>query len=179
MSIADDGDSKKASGRTSDRIVISVVTSLLTAGAIWGAGKLGAFAYIVFEPAVPASAVIAFNGECPPGWDKFDIASGRFLVAAGTGQDANGKLETFELGPNVKGEYVHRLSIDEMPSHNHGFKKQIAGVPTFVGVAVGVPSSKTDNNFVNAFLDADFNQGEGDAHNNIPPYIALNFCVKS
>lgn len=45
--------------------------------------------------------------------------AGRVPGARGTGVDQNLSTMTFSTG-QVLGEYVHQLSIAEMPSHNHG-----------------------------------------------------------
>jgi microcystin-dependent protein len=51
----------------------------------------------------------------------FDLPdpAGRIPAVTGTGTDSNLSTLTVSLGTNI-GEYVHQLSILEMPSHNHG-----------------------------------------------------------
>jgi microcystin-dependent protein len=46
-------------------------------------------------------------------------ASGRVPGVIGTGTDVNSNTQNLALGDMI-GEYVHTLTIDEMPTHNHG-----------------------------------------------------------
>lgn len=49
-------------------------------------------------------------------WASF--GEGRTLIGAGTGTDANSTQMAFSAG-TTGGEYSHRLTVNEMPSHNH------------------------------------------------------------
>lgn len=49
-------------------------------------------------------------------WEQ--IAQGRAIVGVGTGTDSNGTSKSFSAGNN-NGEYSHKLTINEMPSHTH------------------------------------------------------------
>ena len=62
--------------------------------------------------------------------------SGRVPGVKGTGVDQNLSSLTFSTGQKL-GEYVHQLSIAEMPSHNHG-------------VATSVPSSIQQSSYNNS-----------------------------
>jgi len=48
------------------------------------------------------------------------MASGRFIVGVGTGNDGI-QNRTFNPGNSTNGEYDHKLTIAEMPRHNHTF----------------------------------------------------------
>ena len=72
---------------------------------------------------LPSGAVVAFDREdgCPPGWSEYRDADGRFIVGTGrhSVHDRYGN-EVAELGFGaVGGERTHKLSVDEMPSHEH------------------------------------------------------------
>lgn len=55
-----------------------------------------------------------FGGE----WERY--GEGRTLIGAGTGTDINSISRTYTVGA-TGGEYAHRLTVSEMPSHSHGF----------------------------------------------------------
>ena len=48
---------------------------------------------------------------------------GKTLIGAGIGTDANGNSQTFSVSNNSSnlGEYKHKLTVSEMPSHTHTF----------------------------------------------------------
>ena len=93
---------------------------------------------------------------------------GKFVV----GLDSN-DTDFDNLG-ETGGEKEHTLTIDEIPSHNH------TGTGTLWGQASGYgninPSSTTAANRAGTVTVA--SQGGGQAHNNLPPYFALNYIIK-
>lgn len=76
--------------------------------------------------------------------------------------------ETGTIG-QTGGEATHKLTVSELPSHNHGSSythngtggaaKQYAWLPTGTGTAMGYDTHNT---------------GGGQAHNNMPPYIQVS-----
>lgn len=63
-------------------------------------------------------------------WEAF--GQGRVLIGAGEGTDANGVKKTFNVGA-TGGEYEHKLTTAEIPSHNH--KVASSGSHTHTGTA--------------------------------------------
>ena len=89
------------------------------------------------------------------GWTRI---TGRFLLAADDSTYKNG---------STGGEATHKLTVDEMPSHNHtwGWKSSAAsGNSTWTSAG----SDKTGSS-----SDIIGNTGGGKPHNNMPPYLAV------
>lgn len=102
-----------------------------------------------------------------------------------------GKNNVKNLG-DVGGEENHTLTSGEMPVHNHGVSDPghthtiddipngtQGGISTIVGGATaadevrytGTTESKTTGITIN-------NSGGGQPHNNMPPYIVMNYIIK-
>jgi len=96
-------------------------------------------------------------------WTKI---KGRFLFAS----DGNHSVGYED------GEEKHYLTIDEMPSHSHGYQKfRCDNTYLFRGEDKSCnyyPYSKTDFNF--SENSSTTSEGRGKAHNNMPPYITAN-----
>ena len=115
----------------------------------------------------------AIGGE----WEKY--AQGRTIIGDGTGTDSNGLVQTFANG-STGGEYTHKLTVAEMPSHSHDiYANSYAGNLKIVMQndnspdgpnSYGVQDSLHDNNRTAWALYAAATGGSG-AHNNVEPYI--------
>ena len=133
---------------------------------------------LVSASAVPQGAVVAFATPCPTerGWKEYEQARGRFLVAAGKNTDSAGNEREFAPGVGDNdGTYKHTLTTDEMPAHRHAVDRQ---GPTR-GIE-GLPPIGSDGAII-AVIEQEMTHiaGKGQAHNNVPPYIALYFCEKT
>ena len=109
-------------------------------------------------------------------WKK--ISEGKYLAGVGVGRDVNKTLQGIGVGEGA-GEYVHTLTVEEIPSHYH-----------FVEVCNdGNPDGKRDRSsgsecqywntqddrtdvYYNTHPKTD-NTGRGLPHNNMPPYFGV------
>lgn len=80
------------------------------------------------------------------------------------------------------GEESHTLAANEMPQHDHVMRASaadgtvIAPVGNFLARAT-VPTYTTPANLVDMNVGAVAGVGGGQAHENMQPYLALNFCI--
>lgn len=118
-------------------------------------------------------------------WEQ--ISQGRVLIGVGTGTDSNSTSKTYAVG-DTGGEYTHKLTLTEAPSHQHdpdtatwGF---LAYVPSEVErVRVGTntsgryaflstaASSAADSGL--QYANRTNSKGGDGYHNNIQPYYAV------
>jgi hypothetical protein len=131
----------------------------------------------VLRIALPVGAIVAFDATtgCPNGWSPFERAGGRTLIGAGlhTNLDQSGHaLSTYKVG-DIGGEERHTLTLEEMPGHTHQLYKTDNGRGQGLypdnhvmgeSPRIEIPSSAA---------------GGGKAHNTMPPFIALAYCVKN
>ena len=149
-------------------------------------GQPGRVAY------VPSGAVVAFDREdgCPPGWSEYRDADGRFIVGTGrhTVHDAS-ENEVTELEFGEKGgERTHRLSEDEMSDHEHEIRiRDVPGPGEAASMNVGRGINDFNPRHELRLVAGTFGSswgsslyasdaGKSQAHNNMPPFIALRFC---
>lgn len=140
-----------------------------------------------------SNAVVAFSGPCPAGWTEFGDASGRFIVGV------NNTHALYSTG----GASEHTLSQGELPDytlvgtaetveHSHDmtvvFSVRDGDLtsrnPKAGGGGVGAGENSfraTDSRMIiqpaeHAHSVSVGSGGQGQPHNNMPPYIALRFC---
>ncbi len=83
----------------------------------------------------------------------------RFLLACG---------DTYTSG-TIGGEATHTLTISEMPSHGHKATYSPSAVGTgWESYRTGNSTTRGLNDYLNAYT------GGGQAHNNMPPYLAVS-----
>lgn len=144
----------------------------------------------IFVSPVPDGAVVAFLHPCDEvdGWEAYADGAGKFLLGAGEGvlrpqghhkppgdhpQVTLSKIEFGDQG----GQETHTLTVPEMPRHNHDnesgkYLVQRTGEHT----EIGTDSIENTIDIRHGFEIKP--AGDGQPHNNMPPYIALHFCQK-
>jgi microcystin-dependent protein len=132
------------------------------------------------------------RGRMPLGADNMGgLAAGRVSMPEGS-----------VIGASA-GEEKHVLSANEMPQHNHTFNMHHAnsfgryvdivaagGTPILAVYSrtIGGTGTASQYNCVRDSMDPEFykplsnsaiaNSGNGDAHNNMPPFVTMNFIIK-
>ena len=94
---------------------------------------------------------------------KWEQIKDRFLLAAG---------DTYAIG-TTGGEATHKLTVDEMPSHSHGLKKNVPyGIPynNTSGAGSGSGGTMYGESYTPFTVE---NTGGGQFHNNMPPYLTV------
>ena len=120
----------------------------------------------------PSGAILAFSlPDCPNGWSSFDEGAGRVIIGVGKGTGLTAR-NLMDKG----GEEKHKLNIAEMPKHNHKLmdvRNDRRDDYGFGGSELNIYMAKGRE-----ISDIISQEGEGEPHNNMPPFIALRFCRK-
>ena len=98
-------------------------------------------------------------------WERF--GQGRTLIGEGTGDDDSTSMSF--TANNTGGEYKHKLTVDEIPSHSHQYYSPVAQK-----VAHSSSGSTYGNYNKQYFIGTDYTGGDG-YHNNVQPYITVYF----
>lgn len=160
---------------------------------------------LLLDKYAPAGVISMFGGTAAPnGWLVCDGSAvsrttySRLFAAIGTNFGVGDGSTTFNL-PSLKGrvpvgldasdnsfanlnqtggEKTHTLTTNEMPSHRHDFKynnSNTQGTVSYAHATNAFASQTTDA----ALGFANMNNTGGDApHNNLQPYIVLNFIIR-
>ena len=122
---------------------------------------------------------------CPSGWEAAQDISGRFVIGAGSGTGLTSRRFR-ETG----GSELARISIEQMPKHNHKISTSY-GANIHDGLAGSGESEGIDQYFGRPSAGAKTDGGHGvlaevlsfeggdQPHENMPPFIALQFCKKA
>lgn len=105
----------------------------------------------IYISAVSTSPSVLFGGA----WTQIKDT---FLLAAG---------DTYRAG-TTGGEAEHTLTVDEIPTHNHA-----AHFCTGTGAYASIPYGDGENDYWGSSSNTISNTGGGQAHNNMPPYLAV------
>ena len=141
----------------------AVIAALIAAAA---EGIFGALSSLL-GPTVPPGAVVAFDRECPEGWESYQIGAGRFLLGADKARALN----------DEGGSAEHVLTLAEMPNHNHDGGRFLVGRTG--DNTVRAETDDTGQNEINIRHGFPMvAEGGGQPHNNMPPYLVVNFCEK-
>ena len=107
-------------------------------------------------------------------WEQF--GQGRTLIGEGTGDDGTDS-QTFTAN-STGGEYKHKLTVDEMPSHNHSRDTMPSShEASGYGLALNGPGF-CDRVMVSGNGDTG-NKGGDASHNNVQPYITVYFWKRT
>ena len=107
----------------------------------------------IYQSTDPTSPADLFGGT----WEQI---KDRFLLAAGNSHAAG----------STGGEEKHVLTVQEMPSHGHGYTYTGQSNTTGTGAIRLVNPEGTENAYTGA---KDGKTGGGQSHNNMPPYLAV------
>lgn len=117
------------------------------------------------------NAILMTDQDCDllgESWRPYQPISGRFAIASGLGKDGRGEAMDFPVG-DEGGEYRHPLTVAEMPEHVHPYSDNHPGS---VRADYGDDEPGERKETIRETEPA----GASEPHNNIPPYLALNFC---
>lgn len=104
----------------------------------------------------------------------FNLPDFRGRTPVGVNDGTGSVSETFSLASS-SGEVTHTLTINEMPSHSHGISAN--GHVSSQAYSSGEARWPwTDQQEANR---ATWNAGGGQAHNNMQPYLVVNYIIKA
>ena len=148
-----------------DVLVDGVNIKTLNSNSLLGAGNIQT---VQLSDVYPIGSIYISTGSTSPailfGFGTWQLLSDNFLVGAGN---------LYNLG-TTGGEATHTLTVDEMPSHTHAMQG-------YWNTASGANSARARNITSGDPVDnsAMLPTGGGQAHNNLPPYLAVNIWERT
>lgn len=151
-----------------NNIITGIIVGIAVPSIIFVAGLLNDW----WQKSPIADGIIVMSAqECSQlgdGWKVYPDVGGKFPIASGSWDDGTEK-RAFSPG-DTGGEYRHKLTVDEMPKHTHDYQtkketKRQSGDSTEVWWSEQSRATSPAGGDV--------------PHNNVPPYLVLNFCIKS
>jgi len=136
---------------------------------------------------MPKGAVVAFSlpEGCPKNWQLYSPVLGRTIIGADFGLSEKESAKETKDSPLTQrklyesgGAEQHKLSVSEMPSHDHtrGDYKYLLKSNSYNTYHGKDDRTKGEPNLKRiARLKL---SGGGKPHNNMPPFIALYYCQK-
>jgi len=123
----------------------------------------------------PIGSVLFSTDDNNPGtrfsgttWEQ--VAEGRFIASAGTGNDGTESV-AIAAGNDSSGKYKHELTEGELPSHNHAAKWSYGGSTSLGGDTTSPGNSFNGNDSLS--YDNIQTTGSNTPHNNIPPAFGM------
>ena len=152
-----------------NKIIYPGLAALFTAALFYLLDVLGAIPTLI----LPSKAVVAFKlVECPSGWGNYEPAIGRTII--GVGKADNLSNRTLEQSEGVE---KYSLSEPQMPKHQHNTPQAMDNTGTNFGLG---PKRKSVHGvkWADASTEMTSWEGNGETVNNMPPFVALKYCMK-
>nr|DAD81399.1 MAG TPA: Baseplate structural protein [Podoviridae sp. ctqve24] len=137
---------------TNGNVTIDIPQSAITLDMVYPVGSI----YLSTNATNPT---VLFGGT----WEAY--AQGRVLIGVGEGTDANSAKKTF-TGGATGGEYEHKLTTAEMPSHNHTASTNSTGSHTHTGTAASAGAHTHTVRYQNNAGDSDARYPTQDSYGN-------------
>ena len=135
---------------------------------------------------IASGAVMAFDGvsSCPSGWSAYTKAASRVIVGTGSpsGKGEDGATLTTRKPGDTAGRETMTLAATNLPPHTHQYEDIYYSES---GGTVSVPNNKgssgsdNDNKGYEMSRTTQASTTAATAFTNMPPFIALLYCVKS
>ena len=166
------------------RFLAVILCNTLACGLIWTGAASGQETFTSLVHRVDQlirlldHSIILTDQDCAiigDNWKRYEAMDGKMPLAAGGHTDVRGEAKTFAVG-QAGGAYAHKLTVPELPSHAHGYVDRHFN-NNRGGSNLGDDDDK-QRYYVKDTRDT-APTGGGQPHNNMPPYLVLNFCYNA